>query len=580
MKKIVYLLAPLMCFSTLVGCKTGGDEPDPKPTNTYTVKFMSEGAEFASQEVKENGHATRPEKNPTKAGSEQYTYTFNEWQLDGKGFDFNTPIVKDITLTADFTESLTQYTVKWFNKEGDTEPLYTKKVEYGTVPEYDGPTPTMSGGKDEFHCYEFDGWNREFEEVHSDQSYIAKFKDVIDPSVTQLSISLDKDFTFKFKASVVEGENILIDWDDDSNVENSISESGVYEHEYSSGDYDILVKNITSIKAYGDYSTESDFRDPITSVKFGNSVNTIGDSQENDAFRECKSLTSVEIPGSVGIVWRYVFKNCELLKTVKINEGVNQILTSAFEGCGSLESIVLPDSLTVLQGDAFYGDENLISVKIGDGLTKIYDRAFKGCSSLEHIEIGSKLESFSNDCFEGCSSINSIIIDENNENFDSRDNCNAIITKKDLEISGKTINANTLLFGCKTTSIPSNVTSIYDYAFSGVSHSGEFEISDFITSIGRYSFSYSNDLTSFKSGSGLTSIGTHAFYNTPNLNYVDLSAVDDIIQGQDGMFGYNRTSEFRIYIKTQELIDKYKEMNYWKVYSDYLSLPPSSPTAS
>ena len=62
---------------------------------TYTVKFDSNGGNVISnQTIEENKNVIVP-INPTKNG-----YTFKEWQLNGKAYDFNTPVTNNLTLKA------------------------------------------------------------------------------------------------------------------------------------------------------------------------------------------------------------------------------------------------------------------------------------------------------------------------------------------------------------------------------------------------------------------------------------------------------------------------------------------------
>ena len=60
-----------------------------------------------------------------------------------------------------------------------------------------------------------------------------------------------------------------------------------------------------------------------------------------------------------------------------------------------------------------------------------------------------------NFAFYGCPGLTSIIVDKENEHYDSREGCNAII-KSDT---------NKLVAGCSTTLIPDSVTEIGDWAF-------------------------------------------------------------------------------------------------------------------
>lgn len=62
---------------------------------TYTVTFDTNGGNaIPKQTIEENGMVIKP-SNPTKEG-----YTFKEWQLDNKTYDFTTKVTGDITLKA------------------------------------------------------------------------------------------------------------------------------------------------------------------------------------------------------------------------------------------------------------------------------------------------------------------------------------------------------------------------------------------------------------------------------------------------------------------------------------------------
>lgn len=67
---------------------------------TFTVTFdVRIGAGIEAQEVKVGDTATRPE-DPTADG-----YTFTGWYVDGKEYDFSTPVKEDITITAEWEEN-------------------------------------------------------------------------------------------------------------------------------------------------------------------------------------------------------------------------------------------------------------------------------------------------------------------------------------------------------------------------------------------------------------------------------------------------------------------------------------------
>ena len=103
----------------------------------YTITFdTAGGSKVKNQEVFEGGKITKPE-NPTKEG-----YDFKEWQLDGKAYNFNTPVNKNIELVAVWTKKLVKYKVT-FNSMGGSE-VASKEVNEGekvTKPE----VPTKKG---------------------------------------------------------------------------------------------------------------------------------------------------------------------------------------------------------------------------------------------------------------------------------------------------------------------------------------------------------------------------------------------------------------------------------------------------
>ena len=88
-------------------------------------------------------------------------------------------------------------------------------------------------------------------------------------------------------------------------------------------------------------------------------------------------------------------------------------------------------------------------------VTRIKVEGFSGYSSLTSITIPKSVTSIEPGAFSGCDSLVSIVVAEGNTVYDSRDNCNAIIEKA----------TNTLICGCRNTTIPNSVTSFGVRAF-------------------------------------------------------------------------------------------------------------------
>ena len=94
--------------------------------------------------------------------------------------------------------------------------------------------------------------------------------------------------------------------------------------------------------------------------------------------------------------------------------------------------------------------------------------------------------------------------------YDSRDNSNTLIETK----------TNTLILGCKSTKIPSSVTSIGSAAFQFCEGLTSITIPEGVTSIGESAFEGCSGLTSIEIPSSVTSIGNYAFVDCIGLKDV------------------------------------------------------------
>ena len=180
---------------------------------------------------------------------------------------------------------------------------------------------------------------------------------------------------------------------------------------------------------------------------------------------------------------------------------VTDIGTHAFYKYSSLTSVIIPEGVTNIGDCAFLGCSGLTSVTIPESVTSIKGRAFCECSGLTGITIPAGVTRIEETAFEGCSGLTSIVVDKENKYYDSRNNCNAIIATE----------SNTLVIGCKNTTIPASVTRLGDYAFADCSGLTSITIPQGVTSIGYYTFSGCSGLTSITIPKSVTSIGDYAF---------------------------------------------------------------------
>lgn len=98
--------------------ETEPEPEDPNAPKTYKVKFSLNGGTGGNAKtltVEEGKTATKPSKDPTRSG-----YTFAGWYLNGKAYNFSTPVNKDITLVAQWTEiPKKKYVVNFYYNSGN-----------------------------------------------------------------------------------------------------------------------------------------------------------------------------------------------------------------------------------------------------------------------------------------------------------------------------------------------------------------------------------------------------------------------------------------------------------------------------
>ena len=251
-----------------------------------------------------------------------------------------------------------------------------------------------------------------------------------------------------------------------------------------------IPENIVEIKEFAFSSCEK-----LNNVVLPNNLMIIGKS----AFDACLSFTKIVIPKNVIWIGNSAFSNCSCEIEWENNSKITIIGEGAFRYYRG-NSLTIPDGVKKIEKDAFYGCNNLESIILPSNLTTIGFAAFYNCIKIQSITIPKNVEEINNRAFMDCN-FSTIIVDSENEFYDSRENCNAIISSY----------GNELVVGCKNTIIPSTVKYIGDYAFESCYGLTSITIPGTINSIGKNAFYNCQNLNKIVILDGVKKIKEHAF---------------------------------------------------------------------
>ena len=191
--------------------------------------------------------------------------------------------------------------------------------------------------------------------------------------------------------------------------------------------------------------------------------------------------------------------------TITFNGEVTTVGEYAFRGAEVTE-VTLPSSITTIGKFAFYKCEALTTFTIPAATSNIDPIAFTG------------------------SGLTSLTVASGNATFSSPDGCNAVVETA----------TGTLVLGSASTTIPSTVTKIGEYAFDERSGLATMNIPTTVTEIGEGAFWGCEDLETLTLPEGLTTIGGEAFYGCSITTVTIPSSVTSI-----GMVPFGYCSELK-----------------------------------
>ncbi len=240
---------------------------------------------------------------------------------------------------------------------------------------------------------------------------------------------------------------------------------GVLLHYLGEGGDVIIPKGVIIISNQAFYDCKS-----ITSVTIPDSVTRI----DSEAFWGCTGLTSITIPNSITSIGNVAFGAC--FNLVKERNGICYVGDWIVKCAKNISVAVLCNNTRGIAGGAFMGRTALTNITIPDSVTSIGDHAFSGCTGLTSITIPDSVTSIGDSAFWDCTALTDITMPDS---VTSIGDCAFWRCTALTDIT-----------------IPDSVTSIGDQAFSGCTGLTSITIPDSVTSIGDFVFDACKSLTS------------------------------------------------------------------------------------
>lgn len=278
--------------------------------------------------------------------------------------------------------------------------------------------------------------------------------------------------------------------------------------------------------------------DNLRSIEIGSGVSDVSQI----AFSACPSLTEIRVSednawfssDDVGVLYnkdKTVLIKCPsgtAETSFIIPNTVEKLEQDAFSECRQLSSVTLNNNLKVIEGSSFFRCSNLISMTIPNGVERIGSNAFGECHNLTTVSIPESVISIVGDAFTSCGKLTSILVDTENKNY-SNDEFGCLYNKDKTELihypvgrsekefivpNGVTVIGSDAFFHSRHLSrilLPSTLSELSSSAFYGCNCIQTMIIPNGVATINSFTFELCSGLQSLVIPTSVTKIDNYGF---------------------------------------------------------------------
>lgn len=373
----------------------------------------------------------------------------------------------------------------------------------------------------------------------------------------------------KFKDAAVK-QLCVANWDTDGDGELSYDEAAAIKklndvfysnNEISTFDELCFFTGLTNIP-------EEAFKDcrNLSSIHIPEGVTTIGES----AFSWCTNLSSISIPNSVINIDSWAFSNTAWLDnkgdgivyaglvaydykgdmpdntSISIKEGTIGIASLAFYGKSEITSVNIPMSITTIGKGAFHGCSNLTTVNLN---CPHVGEWFSEITSIKTVNLGETVQDIEARAFNGCTGLISVNMPNQITVIGPKAfyHCSSL---RSIRLPDNLQYIHVQAFaGCsslESITLPERVLYIDDNAFVNCSSLQSINLPVGITRISQSLFKGCQKLNSIVIPESVTTIENFAFMNCKSLSSISIPKGVTLI-GEDSFYGCNNLTQVSLY---------------------------------